>query len=213
MPGANLIGVDEWVAGDGEARVAALVETVRGWRERALPSGLLSDSLFLGEDGLRVLRYRLWADRGSFEAKAGDRPDGVEGAGPSGFTVYRGGRGPGDVRVPASLALPQAVFDGPDHDRLRAWVDAVFAALATDVAAGGESGGISAYFHVSLDGRRVLNYAEWVSAWHHDVFLGVGVPETDVPDEVSESWRQVHEFPGLVGGGVHRYHLYATATP
>ncbi len=52
--------------------------------------------------------------------------------------------------------------DRPDPARQRDWTDAVFEALGNDIRT--SEGGIAGHVHVSTDGTRVLNDAEWESA-------------------------------------------------
>jgi hypothetical protein len=93
-----------------------------------------------------------------------------------------------------------AGFDGIVDPRT--WVDAVFDALETDENPA--PGGISAHFHVSVDGTRALNYAEWTSEAAHVAALensGQGTVG------LGEKWRRVKEFPGTTGGGFTRFRL------
>ena len=91
--------------------------------------------------------------------------------------------------------------DTDDEVTARAWVDAVFTALASDPNR--HPGGISAAFHIREDGKQVVNYAEWVSAEDHEDALsrtplrGVGSATTD--------WKRVQTFPGVRHGGFQRY--------
>jgi hypothetical protein len=98
-------------------------------------------------------------------------------------------------------------FDGPDEARLRAWVDAVFDALAAEEDL--HPGGISGHFHVSTDGTRVLNYAEWTSEEAHREAL-----ERSSRGAVGSGprWREVQTFPGLTSSTVRRYRLLGSLT-
>jgi len=209
---ATLIVVDEWRANDLAHRTETLAEVMRTWRDDPWPNGVLSDSLFIGEDGHRALRYALWSDEDSYRTAGSDRsPNAVE------YTRYRDQAEPGETRTPGCLALPYLVFDTPDRQRLRDWVDTVFSALELDAVTPDDNGdgGLGALFHVSLDGRRILNYAEWVSPRHHDRFMGAtGEDDGSAPDPAAvAAWRRVHEYPGIIESGVNRYDLYATAEP
>lgn len=89
--------------------------------------------------------------------------------------------------------------DTEDEATARAWVDSVFVALASDPNP--HPGGITAAFHIRDDGKRVINYAEWVSAQDHVDAVsdgnGVGSPTAD--------WRRVQNFPGVQHVSVERY--------
>lgn len=64
------------------------------------------------------------------------------------------------------------------------------------------TGGLSAHFHLSTDGTRVLNYAEWESARAHIDALaapGEGVGRG------SARWERVRNWPGVKSSTVDRY--------
>ncbi|MEU7477252.1 hypothetical protein AB0A63_14790 [Lentzea sp. NPDC042327] len=115
-----------------------------------------------------------------------------------GYALYRSG-GPNDPTREVGCVVLVTV-DTEDEATARAWVDSVFTALASDPDP--HPGGISAAFHIRADGKRVVNYAEWVSAEDHLDALsargnGVGSPTAD--------WRRVQNFPGVQHVGVRRY--------
>ncbi|MGW6555572.1 antibiotic biosynthesis monooxygenase, partial [Streptomyces sp. NPDC055051] len=59
-------------------------------------------------------------------------------------------------------------------------------------------GGVSGHFHLSTDGGRVLDHAEWESARAHEEW-----PADHAP--LSEAWTRVRHHPALAGGRVRRY--------
>jgi hypothetical protein len=65
-------------------------------------------------------------------------------------------------------------------------------------------------FHASTDGRRVLNYAEWIDVASHQAALdgagGRGIGS-------GPAWRAVQAFPGLTGGRVTRYRFERRLVP
>lgn len=94
---------------------------------------------------------------------------------------------PGVVTVTVDL-------DEPDPERQRAWVDNAFDAAGTADPAP-EAGLLSARFHLSLDGARVLNLAEWTTAQAHRDAAGI-----------TDGFRKrVRGFPGA--SSVTRRHL------
>jgi len=116
------------------------------------------------------------------------------------YRRYRSG-GLGSDQEAGCVVLVEVGFDRPGI--AERWVDLVFAALDEDDA---HPGGISARFHVSSDGTRVLNYAEWETAQAHRDALAVGSGSLGV----SEAWRRVRSFPGLRSGNtVRRYRVVA----
>ncbi|MFC8918198.1 antibiotic biosynthesis monooxygenase [Streptomyces sp. NPDC057116] len=212
-PGVGVVKVSTWRVGTPERQRAAVDAIEAAWRTRDWPDvGLLSYTVHTGEDGETLLHYSQWTSEEAYEefvrVHRDDRNAEIDGAVPGiervalhSYTRYRSGAlNPGDARVPGCVVIVDVEFDGPDADRQRDWVDGVFEALRTDP--GPHPGGISGHFHISLDGTRVLNYAEWESAEAHIEALaapgdGIGA---DTPQ-----WTKVRTYPGVAGGGVKRY--------
>ncbi|OXM51944.1 antibiotic biosynthesis monooxygenase [Amycolatopsis alba] len=145
--------------------------------------GLVSFTAYEGIDHDGAFTYEQWAAEDAIQGPA--------------FRLYRGQRGEG---TPGCLVIVSVEFEGPDERRQRDWIDLVFEALDSEPAR--PEGGISGYFHVSTDGTRVLNYAEWTSAEAHLAALAApganGIGTTD-------AWKKVQAYPGMSGGSVKRY--------
>ncbi|MEV7550597.1 hypothetical protein AB0N89_13315 [Amycolatopsis sp. NPDC089917] len=156
--------------------------------------GLVSFTAYEGIDHGGAFTYEQWTSE--------DAIQGLDGA--PVFRLYRGQRGEGE---PGCLVVVSVEFDGPDEQRQRDWIDLVFEAMASEPAR--PEGGISGYFHVSTDGTRVLNYAEWTSVEAHLAALAApgadGVGTTDV-------WKKVQNHPGMSGGSVKRYRPVLSST-
>jgi hypothetical protein len=150
------------------------------------PDGLLDVRWLEEVDGGGVVTYSQWS-----------RP--VDGDGAVAYRRYRSvGRASADRPV-GCVVLVSVRFDRPGV--AEEWVDLVLAALAAEDEP--DPGGISAHFHVGVDGTRVLNYAEWTSARAHVDAMARG------GGAVGESplWRQVRSFPGLTSSDVRRYRV------
>jgi hypothetical protein len=216
-PDAGIVAVTELeVAGPAQQR-AVLDASARAWATLPWPSTLLGISWLTSLDGTRALAYVQWADDSEFAAYAKThRPvraaafrDALPDVVLTPPTVYRPSRG---ARLPdapraGTIVIIQIDFDGPDEARQRAWIDAVFEALASEPP---PSGGLGAMFHASTDGTRVLNYAEWIDAAAHQAALdragGRGIGS-------GPKWRAVQAYPGLVGSRVTRYRFERQLTP
>ncbi|MFD4795767.1 antibiotic biosynthesis monooxygenase [Streptomyces anulatus] len=211
---ARLAKVSTWNVGTQRRQGEAVDAIRKAWESREWPHpGLLSYSVWAGEDGATLLHYSQWTGEQDYQDFVREGRDirnaeidaavpGIERLEPHTYELYRSGlRAAGDTREAGCLVIVEAEFDGPDPARQRAWVDTVFEALGEEADL--PAGGIAAHFHVSTDGTRVINYAEWESAEHHIAALaapgdGVGSP--------SPHWERVHTYPGMTGGGgVHRY--------
>ncbi|WP_274556933.1 antibiotic biosynthesis monooxygenase [Streptomyces spiramyceticus] len=211
--GVGVAKVSVWDVGTPERQRETVEVISKVWGSREWPDeGLLSYSVYIGEDGKSLLHYTQWADETAYAAflRAGraarvDEVDaavpGIERLGLYTYELYRSTPlGQVGGRVPGCIVIVDVEFEGPDPARQRDWVDTVFEALGTDPHP--HPGGISGHFHVSTDGTRVLNYAEWESADAHIEALagpgdGVGSP--------TPQWTKVRTYPGVSGGGVKRY--------
>lgn len=213
-----------WDVGTPERQRAAVEAIATTWGERPWPTPeLLSYTVYAGTDGRTLLHHSQWTSQEAYESFVRDhrqeRNDEIDAAVPGiervelvrtrlyrGFPPVREGERP----EPGCVVIVNVAFEGPDEARQRAWVDAVCEALATDE--GLPPGGIAAHFHLSFDGTRVVNYAEWESEQAHIDALrapGRGVGST------TPQWHRVQNFPGLLSGDdVKRYHArFAAARP
>ncbi|MFI6411282.1 antibiotic biosynthesis monooxygenase [Streptomyces sp. NPDC050585] len=220
-PGVGLVKASTWRVGTPERQRAAVDAIARTWQKRPWPTeGLLSYTVHIGEDGDTLLHYSQWRSEEDYQelvrterternAEIDAAVPGIERVALHSYEPYRG-TGPGaegGARVPGCVVTVDVEFDGPDPARQRAWADAVLAALAGDPA----PGGISARFHLGLDGTRVLNYAEWESAGAHTAWER-GDADLEAPDAPgggtgapAARWRAVRTYPGLVRSTVRRY--------
>jgi Antibiotic biosynthesis monooxygenase len=170
----------------GQRQLAAA--TLAAWDSGPWPEGLVSRTCYVSVDGQRVLTYEQW--------RAGDAaqvpPDAIA------FRLYRSGVRD-DAPVPGCIVIVEVQTDGPET--ARKWVDAVFDALAAETTL--HPGGISGHFHISLDGTRVLNYAEWLDEASHVEALGQAGSIGRGP-----AWRRVQSMPGVENRGFRRYSVY-----
>lgn len=149
------------------------------------PKGLLTLNRYLNVDGTTVATYAQWAQQPP--------------AGEPAYRLYRSERRPG-VPEPGCIVMVTIEFETPDHDRLRRWADLVFEAMAEETEP--PAGGIGAHFHLSTDGMRVLNYAEWTSAEAHIAALEASGQGTIGR---GPKWLALRRFPGLKKGEARRY--------
>lgn len=199
------------------------VEAIAGaWERRPWPADdLLGYHVYTGHDASTLLHYSQWTSEPAYETfvktHRQERVDEIDTAVPGierlglgryrhyrsgGTPAGRDGRIPGRIpkRIPGCVVIVDVEFEGPDPDRQRAWVDAVFEALENEPAP--HPGGISAHFHLSTDGTRVLNYAEWDSARSHlDALAAPG----DGIGSATALWERVQTWPGLKSTTVSRY--------
>ncbi|WP_189840658.1 antibiotic biosynthesis monooxygenase [Streptomyces umbrinus] len=201
-----------WRVGTPERQKETVEAIAATWERRAWPAeGLLGYHVYTGEDGTTLLHHSQWRSEQDYEAfvkvhrqERVDEVDvavpGIERVGLGRYRRYRSGAQEAETRIPGCVVIVEIEFEGPDPDRQRAWVDAVFVALASEPDL--SPGGISAHFHLSTDGTKVLNYAEWETAQAHIDALaspggGVG--------SCTPEWERVQTYPGLKQSTVHRY--------
>ncbi|CAL9413361.1 hypothetical protein SUDANB108_01706 [Streptomyces sp. enrichment culture] len=200
-----------WRVGSPERQRQAVEAIATAWERRPWPTGdLLGYHVYAGHDGDTLLHYSQWRSEQAYEAfvktHRQERVDEIDTAVPGiervwlgRYRRYRSARRD-DAPVPGCVVIVDVRFDGPDAQRQRAWVDAVFEALESEPEP--HPGGISAHFHVSTDGTRVLNYAEWESAQAHiDALAAPG----DGVGSATEQWKRVQNWPGLSESVVRRY--------
>ncbi|GAA3490159.1 antibiotic biosynthesis monooxygenase [Streptomyces cremeus] len=208
--GVRVVKVSTWDVGSPEGQRAAVGAIERAWLSRPWPErGPLSYSVYAGEDGRTLLHYSQWADEDAYRAFFAEGRDerneeidaavpGVRRLGLHSYELYRSRITEGDDRLPGSVAVVEVDFASPDPARARKWVDTVFAALDASAGEDEPDGGLSAHFHVGLDGSRALNFAEWTDAASHAAMM-------NAPGETPVEWQRVHGFDGLTGSRVRRY--------
>ena len=217
-PDAGIVAVSEFQVGGAAQQQALFNASGAAWDSLPWPETLLSIAWLASLDGQGALAYVQWRDESEFEAYGRTHrpilaarlkaaiPE-LAPAAPVFYRRYRSGTRP-DAPEPGCIVAVSVEFDGPDEARQRAWVDAVFDALASE--ADPPAGGIGAHFHVSTDGTRVLNYAEWVDeASHRDALGRSGIGAIGS----GPKWRAVQTFPGLKASRVTRYRLDRRLVP
>jgi len=159
------------------------------WDASRWPDGVLSRTCYLSTDGQRVLTY---------EQRTDDHGETAD-HGAIAYRLYRSGTR-GDAPIPGCIVIVDVQTDG--HDTARRWVDTVFEALAAETTL--HRGGISGHFHISSDGTRVMNYAEWTDEQSHiDALSGTGSIGR------GPAWQRVQTMPGVKSLGFRRYTGYA----
>lgn len=164
-----------------------------------LPTGFVSFSAFGSTDGETLLTYAQWTDDAAyrrFTDGLGDSALPGSQVQPIRFTPYRSSM-LDPVSTPGILVAPTFDVDGPDRQRKS--VDA----LVDGPLSRPFPGLIASHFHISLDGSRVLNWAEWVDEEAHKNF-----GQTSLPAECLDAIT----MPGVRGIGGKRYTLLESVT-
>ena len=210
-PDVGVVVVEEWTVAQPEDQRATAEATAAEWGRGPWPAGLLSRSCLVGTDGVTLLSYAQWTDGEAHRAfmrttaSIGARGNGEVAAGvvrpePMAYRLYRSAVSEGS-RVPGCVVVIAVETDGPA--RQREWVDAVFDALSAETDP--PPGGLSGHFHISTDGTRVLNYAEWIDEESHRRAVADG--RRGPASAARSEWYRVQNMSGVRFLGFKRYHF------
>ncbi|NED81163.1 hypothetical protein G3I76_13835 [Streptomyces sp. SID11233] len=198
---AASVHITHWHA-PGPAAARALLDEVAGqWAAAAWPGGLLSFQAYLSTDGDTVLTYV----QATGPTVHGDLSRTLSGPAAAEAVSYRlhssivldrSGTPPGAVVI--------ATFDVDGAECQDRIVQSVTRAV-TEAPAAQRVGMLSAHFHASTDGSRVLNYAEWTSDEAHRAFLDGAARAATL--------RATGATPGVRPIGFRRFHLHHAITP
>ena len=212
------VTVSEWIVGTPDRQHATIDAFRVVWELAPWPDGLLATTLLASTDGEAVLNYARWTSDEAHNkfvetqcralAERLDRAvPGIQRQPAVNYRLYRSG-----VRqsapAPGCVVIVSVEFEGPDERRQRRWIDTVFEAMAAEPLL--PPGGISGHFHISIDGTRVLNYAEWTNEKAHQDALdqsGQGAIGS------GPKWREIRSFPGLKSTAFRRYRFGLSVIP
>jgi hypothetical protein len=189
------VHVTQWHVPDRAAGTATVRQALEQWSRADWPAGLLSFSAYLNTEGDTTLTYTQTDGSGAHRGFAAEL-NGLAGAGSVDYTLHRSIVLDTQPLVPAAFVVASFDTDGPGPQR--AIVDSVSDALER-APASQHPGMISANFHLSADGSRVLNYAEWTSDEAHIAFLEGATRAATL--------RATHDTPGVRPIGFRRYRL------
>lgn len=187
--------VTQWHVPDRAAGTAAVQQALKQWRHADWPAGLLSFSAYLNTEGDTALTYTQTDGSGVHRGFTAGL-DGLAGAGSVDYTLRRSIVVDTQRSVPTAFVVASFDTDGPGPQQ--GIVDSICDALER-APASQYPGMISANFHLSADGSRVLNYAEWTSDAAHISFLEGATRAATL--------RATHDTPGVRPIGFRRYRL------
>ena len=181
-PDAGTVLVSPWLVPDARFQRPAADAVLAAWEGQPRPAAMLALTTFLSTDGGHVLNYAQWTDDAAHrEWVCTRRPaaiapidEALPGIRRPGVIRYRHHRshvaGERATRTPEFVVTPTFATTGVEAQR--ALADTVLRKLAEEPV----PGLLGAHFHLSQDGRRVLNFGEWRdrSAWL--AFIGSAAP-------------------------------------
>ncbi|MFI9028159.1 antibiotic biosynthesis monooxygenase family protein [Streptomyces sp. NPDC053560] len=198
-PDAGLALVSTLYVGSPAQQLVAGEQATATWRERPAPEGFLSFNTFVSTDGQNILTYAQWTSEDAYDAFVRAERSGRDGAGdarhadPIRYRLHRSNvTAPGNV--PGCIVAPVFDVDGPERQRMVADI------LLDGPLAAPYPGLVALHFHVSADGSRVLNYAEWEDEESHEKFMRSEMP--------TKAFEAIQDMPGVRGLGGKRYVLH-----
>ncbi|WP_329381139.1 monooxygenase [Streptomyces sp. NBC_01351] len=206
-PDSTLALITPLFVGTAEIQRAAADAIVAEWSAAPRPEGLLSQSCYVSTEGENVWTYEQWTGVESYLAsgRAFRAPEPLRGLGTDGTDIERSApiafeRYRSTVfdtgSVPTRVVVP--TFDVDGRAAQRNVIDRLLDGPLTEAT----PGLLSAHFHYSLDGSRVLNYAEFTGDDEHMAFLASPIAH--------ETTRLTKETPGVRGIGGKRYVLHGS---
>jgi hypothetical protein len=210
---AGAIMVSEWSVDTVDRQRETVESFSRILESERWPSGLVSVNLFASTDGTTIVNYAQWSNHDAYKtfirthlwSRLVEEIDrfvpGISRKPPVQYRLYRS-RTAKEAPSAGCVVIVSVEFDGPDEQRQRHWIDKVFDALEAETEL--PPGGISGHFHLSTDGTRVLNYAEWTDEDSHRRALASSGQGTIGRDP---KWLEVRNYPGVVANEFKRCHL------
>lgn len=193
-PAVALVVISPLYVGVPQQQKEVADEALARWSRTPMPQGLVSLSVFASLDGEALLAYAQWTGDDAYSAylRTAER-------GPLDLidaVRYRLFRSMDDTLGEPGCVIT-ATFDVDGPERQRHIVNAL-AGAASRVEP--FPGALSAHFHLSVDGTRVLNYAEWTSLEAHDRAMENA--------ELDEIYRISLETPGVRATRGRAYQLH-----
>jgi hypothetical protein len=201
-PGVAAVYMSHWHVPDARTGQVQLDRVGDAWRRAEWPDGILTFSSYLGYDHDTVLTYVQCSRADVYRPFVHALPDPEARIEPVEYRLRQ------TVSLQSRESPPEAVVaasfdvDGPERQRqIIAQVTEHLRAASAEQHAGL----LASHFHASVDGTRVINFAEWTSDEAHIAFLEGSMRHGAL--------RLATATPGVRPIGFTRYHLYRSLTP
>lgn len=209
---AGIALVSKWRVENSDYQELAGNAAADAWEYMSWPKGLLSHNIYLGNDGQSILQYFQWTgeeevdaflQKNSKENGENNSLTGLDRVELMKYRYYRSLLSKNPARRPESIVIVGFETDGTE--RQEAFIDALFDVVESRPNRH-HPGSIASHFHLSTDGKRIMNYAEFTSEKAHEEMLKTQLrQDDDVP-------RLIKSMPGLKPLGFERFQLYKTVS-
>ncbi|MCD9143650.1 antibiotic biosynthesis monooxygenase [Streptomyces albireticuli] len=196
-PDVHTVYMSHWFVDGAAQGRAVLDEIVDAWERSPWFEGVLSLSCYLSTEHDTVLTYAQCANDDVYRPFLRSLPAGPARTEPIAYRPHRSVVRDPAAGTPGTVALASFDVDGAECQRriVGTVVNHLESAPAED-----QEGLIAAHFHLSVDGTRVMNFAEWTSDEAHAAFLDGATRR--------RSLRLSLDTPGVRPIGFKRYHLH-----
>jgi hypothetical protein len=209
---SHMVLISKWRVDDPANQEATGDSAIGLWDHLEWPKGLLSHNVYLGTDGSSVLQYSQWTGEEAIDSftekhlqdraqKAIDEVPGLERVEARKYRHYKSMYSdPSEWnRKPGCFIIVSFEADGPEWQQR--FVDTLIGKIENRENPH-HPGSIASHFHHSMDGKRVVNYAEFVDeASHKEVVQTILKEDDEIP-------RLIAGMRGLRPLGFERFNLY-----
>ncbi|MDX3642274.1 hypothetical protein [Streptomyces sp. MB09-02B] len=198
-PDSRTTYLGHWFVDGPEQGPAVLDELVDAWQASPWPEGILTFSCYLSAESDTVMTYAQCTNDTVYRpfARGLNLPPGPATADPIEYRLHRSVVARPAAGPPKTVAV--ASFDVDGSERQRRIVAAIVGNLE-NAPPDEQAGLIASNFHLSVDGTRVINFAEWTDDEAHIAFLDGATRH--------RSLQITNDMPGVRPLGYRRYHLY-----
>ena len=195
----HAVFMSHWYVDGADRGRAVLDEIADAWEQADRPAEILSFSCYLstGSDHFTVMTYAQCTRPDVYRSFVHGLPTPAARTEPVEYRLHRSVLLAPDAGPAAAVVV--ASFDVDGSERQQYIISSVTANIEKSPR-DEQTGLIASHFHTSVDGTRVINFAEWTSDEEHIAFLEGATRH--------RSLRLATDTPGVRPIGFTRYHLY-----
>ncbi|MEU6148325.1 hypothetical protein ABZ848_49385 [Streptomyces sp. NPDC047081] len=200
----HTVFMSHWHVADAAQGRVVLDEIADAWEQASWPADILSFSCYLstGSEHFTVMTYVQCARPDGYRPFVHGLPVDAARVEPVEYRLHHSVLLTPQAGPAAAIVIASFDVDGPERQRhiISSVTDNIEKSPRDE-----QTGLIASHFHVSLDGTRVINFAEWTSDDEHIAFLEQATRH--------RSLRLATDTPGVRPIGFTRYHLHRSIEP